>query len=71
MGWSFRECLSRRFWVWNEIAPVRKFTAPVSRLSFKIGIGLWNLAYRIRGTKPRSDLALSFAGSLIFRAIKS
>jgi SAM-dependent methyltransferase len=68
MGWSFRECLSRRFWVWNEIKPIRKITAPVNRLSFRIGIGLWKMAYGMRGSSPRSDLALSFAGSLIFRA---
>jgi len=69
-GWSFLECLNRRFWVWNEISPIRKLNSTLCKKGFRAGMRLWRLAYKYRGTPMRDDLELSFSGSLIFRAVK-
>jgi len=69
-GWSFKESLNARFWLWNQVPLIRRITLAVNRLKFRIGIGLWKIAYRLKGKEPAYDLELTFAGSLPFKAVK-
>jgi SAM-dependent methyltransferase len=69
-GWSFAESLNGSFWLWNRIRPVRRITGALNRLKYALGLSLWRLAYRLRGTPPPEELSLRFCGSLIFKAVK-
>ncbi|MEO8464128.1 MAG: class I SAM-dependent methyltransferase [Gammaproteobacteria bacterium] len=69
-GWSCLESLNNSFWVWNRVRPVRRVTRTVNRLKYKLGLGLWRLAYRLRGASPPPELPLRFCGSLMFHAVK-
>ncbi|MDD5089082.1 MAG: methyltransferase domain-containing protein [bacterium] len=70
-GWSFIESLKGSFWLWNRVPAIRRFTGIWHRLSYRIGLGIWRAAYRMKGKKTPDDLVVTFAGSLIFCARKA
>jgi len=69
-GWSFVESLNGRFWIWNRVRPIYRFTNRLNRLRYRIGMALWRRGYRLMGRPVPPELPLTFAGSLVFRAVK-
>lgn len=69
-GWSSFEALSANFWVWGHTRAGRQLSLRWNRLKYRVGLGLLEGMYRLRGRQPPEALATTFAGSLLFRAVK-
>lgn len=69
-GWSFVESLNGRFWLWNNVKLINNLTRPWRRFRYLVGMGMWKLAYGLKGRSVPDRVRLGFAGSLIFRAVK-
>jgi SAM-dependent methyltransferase len=69
-GWSSFEALSANFWVWGHSAAGRRLSLRWNRLKYRVGLGLLEGMYRLRGKPAPASLPYHFAGSLLFRAVR-
>ncbi|MCB9357077.1 MAG: class I SAM-dependent methyltransferase [Calditrichaeota bacterium] len=69
-GWSFVESLNGRFWLWNRARPIAMLTRPLRRLRYRLGMGMWKIAYALKGKDVPAQIRLGFCGSLIFKVVK-